>query len=421
MAEVNPARALAHRSLLKMKCGKYTNIEVNTTLQRSCLSPEDKALYTRLTYGVTERLITLDAAISQYSSTPVEKISEEALAALRMGIYQLKYCDRIPDHAAVSESVELCPKKQKGFVNAVLRAFVRADKEIKLPDNPIDRLSVLYSVPKELCRLFTEWYGDRAEAIFKAFFGEEKISLRVNTLKITAQQAAQSLSGKLSEIAEDSITVNDFSGVAEGIEKGLWFVQDEASSLCVQTLGCKPGELFVDTCAAPGGKTFAAAIAMENRGRVVAFDIHKNKLSLISSGAKKLGLTVVETAQRDAREPDSELFGKADRVLCDAPCSGLGVIGKKPDIKYKDTADIERLPKIQSAVLSGAALYVKEGGTLVYSTCTLNPLENEGVCESFLSENPDFELCSMRTLFPDTDNTDGFFICKMRRREVCGQ
>ncbi len=416
MAEVNPARELAFRSLMKMGCGKYSNIEVNTTLTRSDMSPEDRGLYTRLTYGVVERLITLDTAIRQYSSTPPEKISPEALTALRLGIYQLKWCDRIPDHAAVSESVELCPKKQKGFVNAVLRAFLRGEKEIKLPEDKTGSMSILCSVPAPLCERFVSWYGERAQSILTSFFGNDKISLRINTLKITAEEAAEKLGGEVSKIARDSVSVTSFEGVAEGMEKGLWFVQDEASSICAETLGCKPGELVADTCAAPGGKSFAAAIDMKNEGKVFSFDIHKNKLSLIESGAKKLGLSIIGPAERDARDPDPALLGKVDRVLCDAPCSGLGVIGKKPDIKYKSLSDIDRLPEIQYSVLCGAARYVKDGGTLVYSTCTLNPEENEKVCEKFISENGDFELCSMKTFFPDTDGTDGFFVCRMTKR-----
>lgn len=423
MAEVNPARELAFRSLLKMKCGRYSNLEVDTTLKRARLSPEDKALYTRLTYGVLERLVTLDFALSRYSSVPVEKISEEALAALRLGLYQLKYCDRIPDHAAVSESVELCPKKQRGFVNAVLRSFIRSQGKIEIPPDltDIQRLSVLCSVPEELCRKFSDWYGnDRAQSILMSFFDKQEISLRVNTMKIQTEKAAEMLSAKISETAEDSLTVSSFNGVAEGIEKGLWFVQDSASSLCTDILGAAPGELLVDTCAAPGGKTFACAVRMKNKGRVVSLDIHENKLSLIKKGAELLGLSIVETFRNDAREPIESLVGLADRVLCDAPCSGLGVIGKKPDIRYKNTEDIDRLPQIQKAVLRGASKYVRDGGVLVYSTCTLNPCENGEVCESFLSENPDFTLCEQRTLFPDSDKTDGFFICKMRKRDSLG-
>lgn len=422
MADINPARELVFRSLLKMKCGKYTNLEVNSTLTKAKLSPEDKGLYTRLTYGVTEKLITLDAAISHYSDIPIEKIGEEALSVLRLGIYQLKFCDRIPDHAAVSESVELCPKKVRGFVNAVLRAFIRGNKEIPLPEDEIDRLSVKYSFPKEMCRLFKYNYGaERAESLLASFGEQRRTALRVNTTKISVEQAKELLSGEISQIARDSITVEGFDGVREGLDKGLWFVQDEASSLCAQLLDCKEGDLVVDACAAPGGKSFAAAISMNDRGRIVSFDIHENKLSLIRKGASLLGLNCIEAYKRDARDPDESLIGKADRVLCDAPCSGLGVIGKKPDIKYKSYDDIMRLPEIQYNVLCGAAKYVKAGGVLVYSTCTLVPSENELVCRKFLSKNSEFELCEMRTLYPDTDKTDGFFICKMIRRTDCGE
>ena len=427
MAEVNPAREAAFASLLKMKCGKYTNIEVSTTLKRQKdMSKSDRALYTALVYGTVERLITLDYIISQYSKTPIEKLDEEALCALRMGIYQLTYMYRIPDHAAVSESVSLCPRRVSGYVNAVLRSYIRAGKSFKMPsgDDIIEYISIAYSVPRELCSLFCLWYGNReCENIFKAFFAPEKTSLRVNTLKISAADAAKKLNAEISDVAPDVLTVSSFDCVMEGIESGLWFVQDEASALCAHVLGAERGETVADCCAAPGGKSFAAAIDMKNEGHIHSFDIHDNKLSLINDGAKRLGIDIIETSMRDAREPELSLIGKCDRVLCDAPCSGFGIIGKKPDIKYKGTDAIIRLPKIQYEVLCGASCYVKRGGVLVYSTCTLNPQENSAVCNRFLSEHGEyslmpFEVCGkecdgMMTMLPSKHGTDGFFICKM--------
>ncbi|MBE6714246.1 MAG: 16S rRNA (cytosine(967)-C(5))-methyltransferase RsmB [Ruminococcaceae bacterium] len=425
MERVNPARAAAFASLLKMKGGKYTNLEINATLNRSDMSEEDRGLYTALVYGVVERAITLDKIISRYSRTPLDKTDEEALVALRLGIYQLSFMDRVPDHAAVDESVSLAGKKAKGFVNAVLRSFIRDGKSAAFPkEESIDYLSVAFSVPEELCRRFIGWYGfSQTEEIFKAFLEREKISLRVNTLKISVNEAAKMLLAEISPVCENSITVNSFEGVSQGIENGLWFVQDTASTLCSQILGALPGETVVDTCACPGGKSFAVAVGMENKGELFSFDLHKNKLSLIEKGAKKLGISIIKTAERDAREPDALLCGKADRVLCDAPCSGLGVIGKKPDIKYKELSSVDRLPDIQYEVLCGASEYVKSGGTLVYSTCTLNPEENFGVCRRFLESHPSFSLAPFSwaggecqgslTLFPHTDKTDGFYICKM--------
>lgn len=430
MAEVNPAREAAFASLLKMKCGKYANIEVSTTIKRGSMSKEDRALYTALMYGTVERLITLDYIISQYSKIAPEKLDEEALCALRLGIYQLTYMDRVPDHAAVSESVSLCPKRVAGYVNAVLRSYIRAGKKFKMPSRSdiIEYISIAYSIPRELCSLFCLWYGNtECENIFKAFFAPEKISLRVNTLKISAADAAARLGARISEIVPDMITVGSFDGVMEGIDEGLWFVQDEASALCAHILGAGEGDVVADCCAAPGGKSFSAAVEMKNKGRIYSFDIHENKLSLIKSGAGRLGIDIIKTSKRDAREPDLSLIGKCDRVLCDAPCSGFGIIGKKPDIKYKGTDAIMRLPKIQYEILCGAACYVKRGGVLVYSTCTLNPQENSAVCNKFLSEHSEYSLqpfsaagenCDgMMTLLPSSHGTDGFFICKMVRAE----
>ncbi|MBR6676375.1 MAG: 16S rRNA (cytosine(967)-C(5))-methyltransferase RsmB [Clostridia bacterium] len=429
MGKVNPAREAALSSLLKMKSGKYTNLEVNATLGKTELTGADKGLYTALVYGVCERVITLDKTIAKYSKTPLDKIDEKALAALRLGIYQLAFMDKIPDHAAVDESVTMAGKRAGGFVNAILRSFIRDEKRIELPEKGnSEYISVAYSVPTELCERFIGWYGyGETEKIFAAFLENEKITLRVNNLKTTREKALEMLGAEPSAIAENSICTDSFDGVSEGIEKGYWYVQDAASALAVSTLGAKPGELVVDTCACPGGKSFGVAIDMKNEGKLYSFDIHENKLSLIKKGARKLDIDIITASKRDARDPDPELFEKADRVLCDAPCSGLGVIGKKPDIKYKELSSIDNLPTIQYDVLCGAAKYVKAGGVLLYSTCTLNPEENFGVCRRFLENNNEFSMepfvwakgeCNgALTLMPHIDGTDGFFICKMRRKE----
>lgn len=428
MGKVNPAREAAFLSLLKMKSGKYTNLEVNATLTKAELSGADRGLYTALVYGVCERIITLDKTIAKYSRVPIEKIDENALAALRLGIYQLAFMDKIPDHAAVDESVTLAGKRAGGFVNAILRSFIRDEKKIDLPERgKIEYLCVAYSVPEELCLRFVDWYGySETEKIFAAFLENEKITLRVNNLKTTKEEALAKLCAKPSAIVENCICTESFDGVAEGIDAGIWFVQDEASALAAEVLGARTGELVIDTCACPGGKSFSIAIGMENCGELHSFDIHENKLSLIKKGAKKLGIDIISTGTRDARSPHETLVGKADRVLCDAPCSGLGVIGKKPDIKYKDLSSVDNLPAVQYDVLCGAAQYVKPGGTLVYSTCTLNPEENFGVCRKFLDAHSDFSLepfswtageCDgSLTLFPHRDGTDGFYICKMTRK-----
>ena len=421
---VNPARRAAFASLCKMRAGKYANIEVDVTLRRTSLSEADRRLYTALVYGVIERLLTLDYVIETLSIRPMGELQEEVLCALRMGLYQLRYLDRIPAHAAVDESVELAPRKARGFVNGVLRSYQRAygdGQALPLPKEALRRLSVTYSIPSALCSAFVEWYGaDTAEHIFQAFFRHLPTNLRLNTLRHTDAAAF----GAATELCAACFAAEDSAAMLYGIENGDWFVQDAASALCARAVGALPGETVIDVCAAPGGKSFSMAMDMENRGKLYAFDLHENKLSLIEKGAKKLGIGIITTGARDARTPAEDLIGKADRVLCDAPCSGLGVIGKKPDIKYKDLGSVKRLPQVQYAVLCGAAEYVRSGGTLVYSTCTLNPAENGGVTEQFLAAHPEFvpepfavgdAIQSAHTLFPHIHGTDGFYICKMRR------
>ena len=421
MKDNSSCRALALDSLIALeRDGRYSNLEVDARLKRSSLSDADRALYTRLVYGVTERRITLDYIISQLSSTALESLDDDVRTALRLGVYQLRFMDKIPEHAAVSETVDLVGKQRKGYVNAVLRSYIRAGKPLSLPssDDRTKYLSVKYSVPEPLVGHFRTSYGDsEAEPLLDALNREPKIGLRVNTLKITTDEAERLTGGIRSSFADGILLVDSLDETAkDGIGSGLWFVQDEASRAATMLLGAKPGETVVDTCACPGGKSFSAAVDMKNDGKVFSFDLHKNKLSLIEKGASALGITIISTEERDARQPKAELVGRADRVLCDAPCSGLGVIAKKPDIRYKNLDGCAKLPEIQYGVLCGASEYVKNGGTLVYSTCTLNPAENENVVSRFIENHAGFELGSMKTFFPHKDGCDGFFAAKMIRK-----
>ncbi len=424
MGTVNPARKMAHASLVSaLANNKYVNLEVQSALNRCNLEGPDRGLYSAIVYGCIERLITLDFIISKLSARPLSEIDDSTLCAIRIGICQIAFMDKIPAHAAVDESVELSPKKSRGFVNAVLRSYLRNKVELpKKEDGVINYLSINYSVPRELCELFVRDFGDEAEDIFAAFLEREKIYLHINTLRAEAWSEAEKLGAEKSKLCEGVVSVPSFEGVAEGIEKGLWFVQDEASAYAAATLRAAAGDTVVDTCAAPGGKSFAVALGMENKGQLYSFDLHDNKINLIKKGAKKLGIDIITASARNAKTPDESLIGKADKVLCDAPCSGLGVIGKKPDIKYKALEAIEGLPKVQAEVLRGASKYVRQGGTLVYSTCTLNRRENEDIVRAFLSENEEFSLVpfdgceGMRCMLPHKDKTDGFFIAKMVRK-----
>lgn len=427
-------RRLAVESLVKWeKQGKYTGLEAAAVLGRDELCGADRGLYSALVYGVVERAVTLDYIIDKYSTIPAEKLEPVVRAVLRAGLYQLLYMDRIPDHAAVSESVGMAPKRAAGFVNGVLRSFIRNDKKFDLPKKEYSLaayFSVKYSVPEELCELFLCSYGKAdAEGILSSSFGGDRLCLRVNTLKCSAAEAREKLSdmgakSRVSEIVPDVIITsgNEF---LSGIDEGLWFVQDEASAAAVQVLSPEKDSAVIDMCAAPGGKSFGCAIIMENTGTVRSFDIHENKLSLIREGAERLGIDIITAAVGDAKAPAPELWESADYVICDAPCSGLGVMSKKPDIRYKSVSDIAGLTAVQYDVLCGAAKCVRRGGVLMYSTCTLNPAENEGVFKRFLEEHPDFEplpfdVCGeggkgYATLMPHKTGTDGFFISKMIR------
>ena len=426
-------RSLALGFLTALEKGdRYVNLEIDARLkdEGKTLSPADRALYTRLVYGVTERRITLDHIASLFSSRPPEEMDPQTRNAVRLGLYQLICADRIPDHAAVDSTVSLLRGPRAGFVNAVLRSFLRAGKEYALPDPEKDRvryLSVLYSVPEALIRLYETALpdGEGLGELLAALNREPKTGLRINTLRLTAEEAAERTGGRISRIAPDVVLADSFSPeIRQGVDEGLWFVQDEASRIAAAAVGAKPGERVADTCACPGGKTFSLAIDMENRGEVRAYDLHANKLSLVRRGAEKLGLTIVSAEERDARDPDPALFGAFDRVLCDAPCSGYGVIAKKPALRYKDPSAAARLPEIQREVLRGASRYVRPGGILVYSTCTLTPAENEEIARGFLAEHPDFLPepdpflggSGMHVFWPHIDGCDGFFAAKMIRR-----
>lgn len=415
------ARSLAMESLIALeRDGRYSNLEVNAALSADTLEGADRGLYTRLVYGVTERRLTLDYIIDQYSNIPADRLDPDVLCALRLGLYQLLMTDRIPDHAAVSETAGLVAKRSVGYVNAVLRTFLRAEKRYKLPDKNADfteYLSIAYSVPRELCELLQRSVGNEIEQMLAAMNDEPPVSLRVNRLKISVEEAISKTGGTLSALSPDIVKIPTLDDTAKaGINDGLWFVQDEASRYASAAVGARPGETVIDVCACPGGKSFSMAVDMENKGVLYSFDLHKNKLSLIESGAKKLGISIIKTECRDARHPNESLIKKADRVLCDAPCSGLGVLAKKPDIRYRDTAGIENLPNVQYPILCGASEYVRPDGVLVYSTCTLIKEENEKIVERFLSEHSEFSLREMKTFLPHIDFCDGFFCAVMERK-----
>ena len=417
----NP-RKLAFDSLLRCeKDGKYSNLEVASRISSNELDTRDKSLYTALVYGVIEKRISLDALISHFSKRPVESIDREALVALRLGLYQIAFMDRIPTHSACDESVKLVKASYKKasvpFVNGVLRSAVKERESFEMILSKAGE-SALYSMPKYIITLWREGYGEEmTKKLLSAFQKKPPVTLRVNTLKISADSLFQKFlsSGASVErhsFAEDIIVL--LSGSVEelyGYNEGYFFVQGTGSYMAVKALSPKAGERIIDTCACPGGKSFSASVEMKNKGEVFSFDLHKNKLSLIEKGAERLGIDIIRAEENNANNPKDELLGTADGVICDVPCSGLGIIAKKPDIKYKDGEDIKRLPEIQKSILKNSSRYLKKGGRLVYSICTLNPKENERVTEEFLQENTDFHRAKGYpvTVFPFDGYEDGFF------------
>ena len=432
---VNPRKTALDILLRCEKDTGYSNLALDAALSREELSPADRALVTELVFGVIERKITLDYYIAALSSKRPEKLESVVLAIIRMGIYQIVYLDRVPNYAAVNESVNLAPHRARGFVNAILRSFMRQKELPPLPTDPIERMSVEHSCPAALCKLFADEFGtERAARVLSMANSHPTPTFRVNTLKATRESAMAELTEagincRPSELTPHGI-LTDGGAVARlsGIAEGRFFVQDEASQICCEALGAKEGDTVLDICSAPGSKSFGAAINMHNTGNIISFDLHKNKLSLIENGAKRLGIDIITTREADGRVRIGELVGAADRVICDVPCSGYGVMAKKPEIRYKDPSLTEALPEIQYAILENCADYVKSGGTLVYSTCTVLDRENGANVRRFLESHrdfypEDFTVCgksyaALTTLMPDTDETDGFFIARLRRKSA---
>ncbi len=404
---------------------RYSNLALDTLLRRTSFEDADRRLLTALVYGTIEKMLTLDHWIEVIAQRPIGEVDLSVRNLLRLGLYQLAFLDRVPDHAAVFETVAVASKKSKSFVNAVLREFVRRGKQIPLPPRSdlAVYLSVKYSFAPSICRAFLSAFGEeRTESLLAAFCKQPPMDLRVNTLLTTREALleklrAQGIDAALTAQSPVGISISSAPVTSlPGFDEGLFFVQDEASQLCVEALDAKEGMTLLDVCACPGSKSFGAAINMKNRGRVLSCDLHGNKLSLVQSGARRLGISNIGTFIRDARNFNPDWEGIADRVLCDVPCSGFGVFAKKPELRYKDFEACRRLPEIQRAILENACRYVKSGGLLVYSTCTLLPAENRENVDAFLAAHPEFSCLQERTLYPDTDGSDGFFFAVLKKQ-----
>ena len=417
--------------------GKFVNLSLSSHIADK-LSREERAALTALLYTSVERKLTYDYYIGSLAGRSLDKIDDRVRGILRLGLCQIIDMDSVPDFAAVNETVKLCKNSgERSFVNGVLRSCVRNKGALPMPPrekNLARHLSVKYSFPQKTVKHFISLFGESdAEKILSRYNENLPTDVTVNTNKISVSDFLDKLISdgyKAEMLPYSDISVRIYGNVDPrrlfGFFDGLFFVQDAASAVCASALGAKEGDLVIDVCACPGGKSFASAILMRDRGRIESFDIHESKLSLIESGRERLGISSVTASVCDASIGREELFGKADRVICDVPCSGFGVVAKKPEIRYKDPEDARALPNIQYDILCMASRYLKKGGILVYSTCTILPEENEANIKRFLDEHKDFSTLpfsygefsaesGMVTLLPHIHGTDGFFICKLTR------
>jgi len=425
----------------------YANIALAREINRSKLSDQDRRFITELVYGTVKAKETLDWMISFYINRPITKIAPVILNILRMGMYQMFFLSKIPVSAACNQAVELTKKYGHlgtvKFVNAVLRNAGRTPEKIVYPEKQkqiVKFLALTYFHPEWLVARWIKRLGaEAAEELCRINNVTPLLCLRTNTLKNTREELLAILE-KEGFIAEPSLWTPEgivcHSSPAlsnlESLREGRFQIQDESSMLVAHVLGAQPGEFIIDTCAAPGGKSTHIGALMQNKGRILSIDIHEHKLALIRENAQRLGISIIETALLDATTIGSQYLAQADRVLVDAPCSGLGVLRRKADSRWrKEESMLKELPILQKEILYSAADCLKVGGILVYSTCTTETEENQAVVESFLADRKDFVLqktssflpafdhdAEMIQLWPHIDHVDGFFIARLQRVSV---
>lgn len=423
--------------------GKFSNKLIQKSIDQSHLSDADKRLARNIIYGVLERVMTLDYYISKLSSVKLKKIEARTLIILRMAMYQIAYLDKIPNAAAVDEAVKMTKVinfKSAGFVNGILRSFLRWNGKYPMPDatkDTVTYLSVKYSHPTWLVQRWLEQFGkDTTIALLEADNEVPKVSIRVNLLKTNREKLAKALQVDgyivtLSELIEEAIIIEHVGSVPlhelETFKEGHFFIQDLSAMLVAKVAMPQMGQQILDLCAAPGGKSTHLAELMKNSGSVIARDVSDYKVSFIEENAKRLGLSNIRAEQGDALLFNENDIEKYDTLIVDAPCSGLGIIRRKPEIRYnRKLEDLAALSAIQKDILRHAVRYVKPGGSIVYSTCTIDPLENDDVVEWFLENFTEFQLApldepfksvshsqSAIKIYQTQDGMDGFYIVKL--------
>lgn len=432
MAQSTNTRELILDILLQItRDGEYSHIALKNALdQYQYLEKQERAFITRVVNGTLERMIELDYIIDQFSKVKVSKMKPVIRTILRSAVYQLKYMDSVPASAACNEAVKLAAKRGfgslRGFVNGVLRNIGRSLSDISYPseEDMLYSLSVRYSVPEWILRQWLAEYGeDTVRAMAEEFLKEKPVTVRFHPDRISREELLHILKAEGVSVKEDTETpcALHLSGIdylmkLDSFQKGYYQVQDVSSMQAAQWAAPEKGSYIIDVCAAPGGKAIHLAEMLRGTGHVEARDLTEYKIGMIRENILRSGMTNIEAVQMDARLRDEASIGKADIVIADLPCSGLGVLGRKPDLKYKMTQDTQReLVKLQREILSVSAEYVKQGGKLIYSTCTIHKEENEDNAAWFARQFPEFRLQRERQTLPGRDSGDGFYIAKFLR------
>lgn len=430
-ASVNAREVALETLLLITRDGEYSHVALGSVLGKyQYLEKRERAFITRVVEGTLERMIEIDYIINQFSKVKTDKMKPVICGILRCGVYQLKYMDSVPDRAVCNESVKLAEKKGfaalRGFVNGVLRNIGRNIEQIVYPKDEITNLSVRYSLPKWLVsQWISEYDADTVKAMGAAFLEERPLCIRCNSSENSREELAEILRKEGVTVREDGeipcalyIENYDYLAKLESFQKGCFYVQDISSMETARWAEPKEGELVLDVCAAPGGKALHLAELMKGSGKVIARDLTEYKVALIRENIERSNLCNIEAQQWDARVFDGDLDEAADVVIADVPCSGLGVLGKKPDIKYKMTPrQQEQLVNLQREILSTVCRYVKAGGRLLYSTCTIHRKENEENIDWFLQTHQDFDLLREQQRIPGSYGGDGFFMALLKRKD----
>ena len=439
MAERSTARDVALRALVACeRQGAWSDGFLKKEIGNAGLDGRDAALATRLCFGVQQNRMLLDFWLSNLSKIPLAKMEPAVRSILRLGAYQILFLDRVPDHAAVNQAVEQARKNSRnprsaGLVNGILRSLIRQKSELPQPPD----LSTRYSHPQWLVEAFSRRLPpEEVEDLLRADNSEPPTCIQINTCKVGTPVIIEALRQEGMTVSPhpwlpDCLLLQGTGNLEQSaaFQRGWFYVQDAAAKLAVLAADPRPGMEVLDACAAPGGKSFATAIAMDNQGRVISCDIHPHKQILLQRGAERLGLPIIQPEVLDGKDCKEDFLNRFDLVIADVPCSGLGIIRKKPDIRYKDPEPLAGLPKVQSAILENVSRYVRPGGVLLYATCTLLERENEEIVAAFLEKRKDFTsekfqlpgpfgLCAdgMLTCWPHRHGTDGFFFAKLRRR-----